>query len=286
MKKLLAILLTLSMLLAVLCSCNSKEISLYDTCICDAATDGLVDIEYKSWLGLELYAPKENIPDKTIIFEGTEYSGVYKRSKVFGSYTLDRYLDQERRCEFYLKEGTNDFAGISFSLNDDNMDGNITEASAVSFAKELVCRYISNIDEYEQQVGTHYSRLTGKINYYGIKFVKKIDGYETADRIVVAVSPNGNLRSFMLYDIDSFEGKNIDFDDEILEKSIENKLKETYEKRNLLIKDILSQDKRIVLTPEGRVAIRTNISLMVENSTTNEEQETLISLLTYLENAK
>lgn len=155
------------------------------------------------------------------------------------TYNLDHYVSSMRVPfhQIILNEETGDVVSYLYLLSSDiyvqkYMNDAYPEKSEEEIfviAEKEAQKYIDNLDEYERSVKTSYDILI-KDDVYEISYVKNIKGFQTLDRIFLTITKRGILRSFGLYDVGIFDGVDVNFSMEKINKSIAKKVNALCEK--------------------------------------------------------
>ena len=289
MNKIIAIIALLSFVLCFV-GCNSSNT--YDSLIADCVNDEYsVGSEIKYWTGA--YFEKNDMMDKSCLVSGNYYYGSYTKSIIDNqdSYTTDIYRTEDG-VEFGLRSDTGELAYINL-MNNEFFDTqpflpDISDPldSAIAFSTEIADEYVDNISDYTmivEEPRISYKEKDGKnyeITYYVITFAKKINGYFSSDYISVKVTSKGALASIKMGDINAFEDVEVDFETSKIDQSISNKVMAIYEKSGLKVEQTNIEDQKIVLTPNGEIAMYSFVGVDIIDS--DGEYSTGVSILTIL----
>lgn len=277
MKKLLSALL-LSILLLTnfsFISCNKNEHNtprdeskndslLYNSYICDMANDGIIkDMEKTWWNGIPQKISSVEAK-KEISLHDVTYNCTYMQSDYgrFGSYLQNTYKNENHSIEISLDATTNKIVGVHHPdlLNDEyslKPDVYNTAEDAFPIARDLAAQYI-NVSDYSVEIDTweKYS-----IKRFWFVFVKKIDGFNTSEKLTVFVTSKGDICSWNLCDIGLFDNKQINIDKDILEKSVEKKLNQIYSDNYEF--DYKIRQQTIAYSPEGDLVVVSQIEALL-----------------------
>ena len=272
--------------------CNSNEREIYESIIADSVNDEhSVSPEVEYWNGM--YFDKGDMTDQSCVVLDNLYHGAYAKSIIDNqdSYTTDIYRTEDG-VEFGLRSDTGELAYINL-MNNEFFDTqpflpDISDPldSAIAFSTEIADEYVDNISDYTmivEEPRISYKEKDGKnyeITYYVITFAKKINGYFSSDYISVKVTSKGALASIKMGDINAFEDVEVDFETSKIDQSISNKVRSVYEKDGLKIKQTYLRDQKIVLTPNGEIAMDSFVGVDIIDS--DGEYSTGVSILTVL----
>lgn len=279
MKKMMTI--VLSVLLVVLClaSCNSdnesKGYDKYTSLIADVTTDGYgADIDIGFWQGV--YFEKDNMKDKTCVFNGVTYSGTYRDSQDEhgNSYITDFYYVEnqgEIQGEFSIRSDTGELNFINLGSAEyyDTViympDISNPEENATQLATEIISKYI-NIADYkriDRDPIIYQQEIDGKtygVTSYCTMYAKEINGCLSSDYIYVWVDSKGNFKAFKMGDIGAFDGVELDFDVAMITQSVTEKIQAVYAERNMSVSDLQMEDQKIMLSPHGDIGMLSTVS--------------------------
>lgn len=265
----------------------------YISLVTDTITDGIItsmDVDY--WLRISFY--KDNISDKTIVFDSIEYTGVYKKSVTnrMNSYVTDEYKSKDG-VEFEIRSDTNELVGIFFRSSKDfrlteisKPEKELTYEMLIATATSIASRCVDDISDYSLIVGeveTYFYTVMGtehEMLCYPITYVRKINGYPTSDYITIRITDKGSLASIICGDIYAFKNVSVNFDETAVTKSISDKLDSIYEEYQ--VKSFSFNDQRIVCTPNKEIGILSDISVKLYNDS-DGELDTIVVLLTVVD---
>ena len=275
MKKMITIVLSAVLVGLCLSSCksenSSKDYDKYTSLIADVTNDGYgTDVELDCWQGT--YFQKDNMEDKTCVFNGVSYSCSYRKSinELGNSYITDFYYG-ENYIEFGFRSDTGELNFISLTDADyyDTEpylpDISNPEENAVDIATEMASKYV-NINDYIRidREPLVYQKDKNGVTYevvsYPITFVKKVIGYLSSDYIYVCVNSKGHLVAMKMGDIGALDSVTLDFDTTMLNQSITEKIESDYAERNLSVSNVQIEDQKIMLSPNGDVGMYSKVT--------------------------
>ncbi len=270
MKKIMIMFLSILLIGSCFVGCNpeskAKDYDKYTSLVAGIVNDGYsTDLEVDFWYGSDFI--KENMEDKTCVVNGVSYSGSYKESTIdFGnSYITDIYKD-EKYIEFGLKSNT----GELVCLNLKNAEFYATEPylpdvsdpqeTAVKIATEIAGEYIhvaeyTRIDKEPSILHKERDGVTYELATYYVTFAKKVNGYLSSDHIVVGVTSKGHLASIRIGDINAFDDVTLDFDEDVVNQSISDKIVSAYQEKNIGVQNMQIEDQMIVVSPTGDIGM-------------------------------
>lgn len=275
--RIVIILLILQLLLS---SCHSEKFELYKTYIEDVSNGASAAVDSKIW---STFFTKENKvgSSRTVSYNGVQYIGQYDNSlvKVFTSYETD-YYKTESGIDFGVNSQTGDLVYLNLMTNeyfetepylDDVAD---PAGTALALAKSIAKDFVDDISEYEITIDEPYPQYKKKdgrtYTYYlhDIWFMRKIQGYNTSDRLYIRVTSKGNLAQISLGDINAFKGKTISFDVDKVNTSISDKVKKAYENTSCMLTDFTVGNQYICKLPNGQICIHSNVPVKLKNQST------------------
>lgn len=236
-----------------------------------------------------IYKNKNAKSEYEITFYGTIYRGKYLRSRssILSSYALNTYeTDEYYPAEFRLRDGTNEFEGITFYnrvLYDDelyNPEVETPEEYAIKYAKRIAENY-ADVSNYTISVQKNYKN--DKISMYIIRFEKYINGILSSDSIGASITPLGGLTSFSVNNVGVFDNKDISFSKDELKKQITTKVTNSYKKHsyNVVKQEITTQV--LIVVQEQKMCIMSTVDVIIRKKLSSKEYESSLVLLTYLE---
>lgn len=275
MKKLMMIVLSVVLVCLSLSGCHAKKepkgYDKYTTLIADVTIDGYgADIDIDFWQGV--YFEKDNMKDKTCVFNGVTYSGTYWNSQDEhgNSYITDFYY-VENQGEFGIRSDTGELNFISLGSAEyyDTViympDISNPEEYATQFATEIISKYI-NIADYkriDREPHIYQKEIEGKtygVTSYCTMYAKEINGCLSSDYIYVWVDSKGNFQTFKMGDIGAFDGVELDFDIAMISQSVTEKIQSVYAERNISVSNLQMEDQKIMLSPHGDIGMLSTVS--------------------------
>ena len=233
--------------------------------------------EFDCWS--DTFCIKENMPDQSCLVLGTQYFGSYRKSKVkrHNSYTSDLYYNES--IKFELRSDTGDLVSVDFQRDDFSLP-NVENPyeTAVSLATDVAGQLVDDLAEYTELV---IDRL-GSDDYphYSVSFVKKVQGYLTNDYVRVIVNSKGNVTYIALGDRNAFDEVQLHLNETVIRKSILKKTKEAYQDSELTVSDIEINGQKLILTPDGTVFLRSELTVSGTDKTSGLEASTKIWIFT------
>lgn len=300
MKKLTMLSIAILMLIIFVCltGCNSDTLTAYQSVVADSANDLIaITSECDFWTG-EYFVDSSKSGDlKTVSCDGIQYTGEYKKSIIekLNSFTTDIYED-DNNIEFGINRNTGKLLYLnlmnkSFFDTEPYLDElSDPEKSAIEFAERLAAKYVTDLDAYEMIIEpptVRYKEKDGqsyRISYHVITFARKINGYYTSDYISVKVTSKGNLASLKMGDIGAFSDVSIAIDSEMLQNSIQTKVKGVYSAKNYNFVESDIRDQKLVITPAGQIAIYSDIKIVIEDASA-QSFNTAVAILTVIKDA-
>ncbi|MGI6758318.1 MAG: hypothetical protein ACOX40_00770 [Bacilli bacterium] len=253
-----------------------------------------IKTELTTW-NQEYFENKEVPAEKELTFYGNVYKGVYSKSiiKKWESYTTNMYYDGNG-VKLGVKDNTDQLVLLNlmnsnfFETEPFKKDVENSEEYALVLAKEIAESYI-NIEEYELLIDEPETREKIKdeekyyITYYTFTFAKKINNIYTSDFLSVKITSKGNLASLYVGDIGVFNeiGKK-DFSIAEINKMNESKILNVYKSKSYDVIDQNIDYQRLVVTPEGCMAMYTATDVLVKANKEDNIIETGICLLSYI----
>lgn len=245
----------------------------------------------------EGYFENKSAPqNKEFIFNDVTYTGVYEQSIIrkWESYTTNIYVDTNG-IEFGFKDNTNQLVLLNlmnknfFETEPYKEDIINSDEYALDLAKEIAESYI-NVEEYELIIDKPVTREKIKdekkyyITYYTFTFAKKINNVYTSDSLAVKITSKGNLASLYVGDVGVFDniGQKA-FSISNITKANEKKIINAYQSLNY---NVLKQEveyQRLVVTPEGKLALYSSNKVSVVANKDETLLKTGICLLTYID---
>ncbi len=253
----------------------------YKTYISDVPNDdGIIKDDFKNWKSS--YFTKKNMPSLKKEFLGKEYDGVYSTSSTLLSYTVDNYFFNDDsgkvQGEFGIK---NNGELVHYGLfNCSGVDGDdepsVTKEDAGRMAKEIAAQYVSNIEDYKQNIADLSESLG--VMMYKIDFTRNVDGFRTTELIRIGVSEKGHVVAFLAEDAGEYDHMPI-IDYNRLSESIQNKIESLSQKNKVefasfdLQRDVI----RICKSPDGIFYIETKVFYTEKNQSESESELVMIT---------
>lgn len=289
----LILLMGISLLLTG-CS-EDKNAPLYESFVIDVAFDS-TNIPSELTLWDQQYFEKDDVDkEKQVLFDDTIYIGKYNKSIIrkCESYSTDIYIT-DNGIKFGVKENSNQLVLLNlmntefFNTEPFKDDIKDSEKIALDFAKEIASKYI-DISQYEILQEEPVTREKNKdestyyITYYTFNFAKKVNDVYSSDYLGVKITSKGNLASLYIGDLNVFDniGK-IDFSLDDINKVNYEKVLETYKYNNYEVIEQNINNQRLVITPDGNLALYSIIDVKLKLSEDEKIFESGISILTYI----
>lgn len=285
MKKIITLILILTVTSTLFCACNRSQAVMYQTYnsyISDIANDGVLSsAEVSFWDSCSWKDEEFTNTIHTVEFNGITYSGVYKSSTIdnYNSYISDTYMTEEM-YQFSVRRDTKELIHINFvsqkflaaeRLLEDVSD---PEATAQSIAKQIASQYLTNPNSYKISIGDTKtvsgsgSNDSKPFTIHYVTFAKEHFGYESSDYMTVRVTSKGHILSVNIHDIGVFDDKNINVDTALLEKSISEKVASTYAQTNFTVTNYTVERQILCISTENEICICSSIkvSLLMDDS--------------------
>ena len=152
---------------------------------------------------------EEDIDDYTVTVNGTEYTGKYVNTEIFGSKMLisesREYYCLEKKATFKIDLKTN--ALTFFSINHTDEESQIyTQEECQRIAEDFVVEHLLpvepyiDLEDYKLTVIDFSTSQWATVDYYMFEYRRWIDGYQTQDVITVSVTFQGNIKGYSRYD--------------------------------------------------------------------------------------
>jgi hypothetical protein len=152
---------------------------------------------------------EENIDDYTVTVDGTEYTGKYVKTEIYGDKMLisesREYYCLETKATFKINLKTN--ALTSFSINHIEEESQIyTQEECQRIAETFVVEHLLpvepyiDLEDYKLTVKDFSNYQWATVDYYMFEYRRWIDGYQTQDLITVLVTFQGNIKAYSRYD--------------------------------------------------------------------------------------
>ncbi len=193
----------------------------------DLNDQGVHKSEYALWSesGNGQLAEKDVPPEITVTFNGKAYRATYREtdSQILPPCTYYTHSYQADIGYFDVRADTGEVVGFQ-STAEDSLTGTLTEDECRTLADAVADDYI-NISQYKVKVDRG-GELAGGNCLYSFTYYQEVDGYMTADQVVVAVWAHGEIgvyRSLMRGSFTDMERSPLDSKkaDEVIEKKIE-----------------------------------------------------------------
>ena len=286
------IIVSLCLLALTGCSFTKKDNSF----IIDVVNDETnMKAELSTWN--EGYFENKSAPqNEEFIFNDVTYTGVYEQSIIrkWESYTTNIYVDTNG-IEFGFKDNTNQLVLLNlmnknfFETEPYKEDIINSDEYALDLAKEIAESYI-NVEEYELIIDKPVTREKIKdekkyyITYYTFTFAKKINNVYTSDSLAVKITSKGNLASLYVGDVGVFDniGQKA-FSISNITKANEKKIINAYQSLNYNVLEQEVDYQRLVVTPEGKLALYSSNKVSVVANKDETLLKTGICLLTYID---
>lgn len=122
------------------------------------------------------------------------------------------------------------------------------------------------------------------ITYYTFTFAKKINNVYTSDSLAVKITSKGNLASLYVGDVGVFDniGQKA-FSISNITKANEKKIINAYQSLNYNVLEQEVEYQRLVVTPEGKLALYSSNKVSVVANKDETSIKTGICLLTYID---
>ena len=249
-KRILLLILSLSVCICVFTSCGYQPLRLYEAYICDMEDYFFVtgidlargQIRYNTPFGnmYEFDSPssvyKENIPDKMLTLNGKTVYLKYKETDDIKSYCediFDVYRNDEYGINAYFFEESDRLNYLYLGRYEYMISDTLisSEAQLLDLCNGFLTGYVGALDRYEISIetkiwqndgnGTYTDRIEGfatdseKKVTYEVNYNFSIDGLLTTDAIKMVVEENGALSSVsmnMVGDFDDFSDVDIDME--------------------------------------------------------------------------
>lgn len=294
-KILVLIMLLICSLVLFGCSEEKNDEPKYESFVIDVVNDkSNVKPELTIWD--QQYFEKDGVDkEKKVSFDDTIYTGKYNKSIVRKgeSYSTDIYAN-DKGIKFGFKENSNQLVLLNLMNNeffetepfrDDIKD---SDKNALDLAKKIAKKYI-NISQYEILLEEPVTRekskdeITYYITYYTFTFVKKVNDVYSSDYLSVKITSKGNLASLYIGDLNAFDNlEKVGFSIEDINKVNSEKILDTY---NKLGHEILEQNvsyQRLVITPEGNLALYSGIDIKLKLNGDDKVIESGVCILSYI----
>ncbi len=263
------LLFLISLLMIIMCGCGqertapdnlteSVEYAVFELEGFDANDAGDHIVEYV----LEESVDQNAVPPQytTITFGDKTYTGEYRTryKHTFG----DSYKYSFDNGFFEINQATGNFMGIMFN-----------DAVKINASGSIDCRKIAdavaekyiNIDDF--YVTEEKIELLSSDDYnYCYEYLRMINGYKTTDNLSVVVNRNGEIKSFFIKTLNSFENiTEYKFDDVKINAAIETKLKSIY--KNQPWQGYSVKNTVITKLPDGEIGLIYTINNSFEKKT-------------------
>ena len=248
----------------------------YECLVFDMANDGVLS-ESESVYWSKGYFDEENVPDKTIEFNGVKYTGKYDWSIVGRamSFTTQIFWTDEGFC-FSIRSDTQQLISFTtmnkeyFETEPRLKDVENSAQVASDLADDIIKQYLGSTDGYTLEKTVEEDEyiidgITYTLKKYRFTYERKIKGYDSSDWITVLVTSKGHVVSFNIGDLGVFDDAEIDFDDDKLDESLFNKINEIYEKTGYTVLEMKIAHKEIGKTPDGDVCVIASVELSLQD---------------------
>lgn len=185
-------------------------------------------LEYSNWSSDRISSFQSDLApvEKTVVFNGVEYTGLYDESSVNIPNIYISHTYKGKGVMFDINSKTGELTSIMFTSGFSDYSSK-SEKECREIVDNIAAKYI-NLDEYKVEISI--SPFPESNYFYSANYFKEIDGYKTADKMTVTIDRNGNLRSLNFSMLGSFKDE-IDFPINSLKitETLDNKISSIYQ---------------------------------------------------------
>jgi len=210
--------------------------------------------EYSLWNEGSAYHRDETAPrEMTVEFNGKTYVGTYAYSHIRKP---NIYVSHVFHCE-----GSEDFFEINADTGElsylslDHPSASACDETETDYKKIADAIADDYIDLSDYQTEAKISSVEDRIgNYYSSKYYRFVDGYQTNDQINIVLDGDGNVVTFEIQMIGSFEGvETSNLDSSLALEAVYAKLDAIYQ-TNPYEKEYEIEDVRLIRLEDGSFA--------------------------------
>ncbi|MBQ0101545.1 MAG: hypothetical protein KBT31_01960 [Firmicutes bacterium] len=293
-----ATIICLVLVACILSGCGSQK-NIYQSFVCDVGDGGGGNVEESDTVDYwhNLLEKKENMKDLSINILGVDYKGKYEYSIrwKYNTFTSDVYRD-ESGVEFGVSGKEHKLENVNFmpgnALKDEPYKDEVEniEDKLIPIARDVASKFTDDLDKYEvssHERNTSVYEKDGKeysITFYYVTFVRKIQGFDSADYIEVDITSKGSIASISFGD-PKVSAHNIDtIDKNRIDESVGELVKKIYNGTKYELNGFDIRRQEVVLTPDNDVCMISRVEVELTNQA-GEEFRTMIEVLTVIDPA-